>query len=161
MRTGKWTIRTSAFRLNHAREFGYEAGAKPAVPQELVAFRARPDFRLVEVSGVPSVDVTQTTFPAKWRDLPVYRWDNKSAFQLEERMRGMGLQKPEGLRITRELWLDENGHGLVFRDHISGRMQQIWRLDIAKNQDLGSVRSDGQGQLITLNPQNEIGRAHV
>ena len=33
-------------------------------------------------------------------------------------------------------------------------MQQIWRLDAADGQDLGSVRSGGQGQLITRNPQN-------
>ena len=154
VRTGKWIIRTSAFRLNHAAEFAYAPDAKPAVDQELIAFRALPDFRLLEVNGVPSIDVSQTTFPAKWRDLPVYRWDNKTPFRLDERMRGMGLQKPEGLSIARELWLDENGHGLVFRDHITGHMQQIWRLDIAKDQDLGSVRSNGQGQLITRNPQS-------
>ena len=32
-------------------------------------------------------------------------------------------------------------------------MQQIWRLDAAAGQELGSVRADGQGQLITRNPQ--------
>jgi len=82
----------------------------------------------------------------------VYNWENKSPFQLEERMRGMGLQKPEGLRINRDLWLDENGHSLVFRDRIAGNMQQIWRLDAAENQELGAVRSNGQNQLITKNP---------
>ncbi len=70
-------------------------------------------------------------------------------------MRGMGDQKPAGLTIARELWLDENGRGLTFRDHITGAMQQIWRLDAAAGQDLGSVRSGGQGQLITRNPQND------
>lgn len=68
-------------------------------------------------------------------------------------MRGMGLQKPEGLTIRRELWLDQDGGGLTFRDHITGSMQQIWRLDAAATQELGSVRADGQGQLITRNPQ--------
>lgn len=32
-------------------------------------------------------------------------------------------------------------------------MQRLWRLDAAEGQDLGSVRSGGQGQLITRNPQ--------
>ncbi|MBK8475040.1 MAG: hypothetical protein IPL39_01675 [Opitutaceae bacterium] len=154
VRAGKWTLRADAFRFDNPKDFRFAPGAKPAVEEELVAFRASPDFRVVEIVGAPAIDVSQTTFPEKWRDLPVYRWETKAAFQFEERMRGMGQQKPEGLRIARELWLDENGGGLTFRDRISGTMQQVWRLDAAPGQDLGSVRSGGQGQLITRNPRN-------
>jgi hypothetical protein len=154
VRAGKWTIRADAFRSDNPKEFHYAAGAKPAAAEQLVAFRSRPDFRMVEIAGASSIDVSQTTFPDKWRELPVYRWDTATPFRLEERMRGMGLQKPAGLSIAREWWLDENGAGLTFRDVITGQMQQIWRLDAAPGQDLGSVRSSGQGQLITRNPQN-------
>jgi len=154
VRTGKWTLRADAFRFDNPKEFRFGPDAKPAVAEQLVAFRARPDFRVVEIVGAPSIDVSQTTFPEKWRELPVYRWDTATPFRLEERMRGMGEQKPAGLTIARELWLDENGRGLTFRDHLTGAMQQIWRLDAAPGQDLGSVRSGGQGQLITRNPQN-------
>ncbi len=154
VRPGKWTLQLDAFRLDNPKEFRYGPEAKPAVADELIGFRARPDFRIVEIAGATSVDVSQTTFPDKWRNLPVYRWDTASPFRIEERMRGMGVQKPEGLSIARALWLDESGHGLTFRDQINGRMQQIWRLDAAQGQDLGAVRSGGQGQLITRNPQN-------
>ena len=154
VRAGKWTVRADTFRFDNPKEFGYAQGAKPAVAEELVAFRARPDFRIVEIAGAASIDVSQTTFPEKWRELPVYRWDTATAFRIEQRMRGMGDQKPAGLTIARELWLDEDGRALTFRDHITGAMQQIWRLDAAEGQDLGSVRNGGQGQLITRNPQN-------
>ena len=154
VRTGKWTLQVDAFRLDDSKEFRYAPDARPAVANQLIAFRARPDFRMVEIVGAPSIDVSQTTFPEKWRNLPVYRWDTASPFRIEERMRGMGLQKPEGLNIARALWLDESGRGLTFRDQINGHMQQIWRLDAAPGQDLGAVRSGGQGQLITRNPQN-------
>jgi hypothetical protein len=154
VRAGKWTVSLSAFRLDHPARVGYAAGAKPVAAEQLVAFRAQPDFRLVEIVGLPSIDVSQISFPDKWRQLPVYRWETATPFQIEERMRGMGLQKPEGLKIERELWLDQNGGGLTFRDHITGTMQQIWRLDAAEEQDLGSVRMRGEGQLITRNPQN-------
>jgi hypothetical protein len=154
VRTGKWTITASAFRLDNPPEFRYAPDAKPASAEELVAFRAKPDFRMVDITGSPSIDVSQTTFPSAWREYPVYRWDTATAFILSERMRGMGLQAPQGLTINRTLWLDENGAGLTFRDHITGSMQQIWRLDAAEGQDLGSVRSNGQGQLITRNPEN-------
>jgi hypothetical protein len=154
VRAGKWTVQAVAFRLDDPKEFQFAPDPKPAVTEELVAFRARPDFRTVEILGSPSIDVSQTTFPEKWRDLPVYRWDTATPFRLEQRMRGMGDQKPAGLTVSREWWLDEDGRGLTFRDRISGSMQQIWRLDAADGEDLGSVRSGGQGQLITRNPQN-------
>jgi len=152
VRAGKWTVSVDAFRLDNPAGFRY--AAKPAAAEELVAFQSRPDFRMVEITGSPSIDVSQTTFPDPWREFPVYRWDTATPFTIAERMRGMGLQTPQGLTIARTLWLDENGRDLTFRDHINGTMQQIWRLDAAEGQDLGSVRSNGQGQLITRNPQN-------
>ena len=154
VRAGKWTVQTVAFRLDDPKEFRFAPEPKPAVAEELVAFRARPDFRTVEILGSPSIDVSQTTFPEKWRELPVYRWDTSTPFRLEQRMRGMGDQKPAGLVVSREWWLDEDGRGVTFRDRIHGAMQQIWRLDAAEGEDLGSVRSGGLGQLITRNPQN-------
>jgi hypothetical protein len=154
VRSGKWTLQLSAFRLDHPTEIAFAKGAKPSAAEQLVAFKAQPDFRLVEITGLPAVDVSQTPFPDRWREFPVYRWDTGAPFRMEERMRGMGLQKPDGLGISRELWLDQDGGGLTFRDRITGRMQQIWRLDAAKGQELGSVRADEQGQLITRNPQS-------
>ncbi len=154
VRAGKWTVRLDAFRLNSPAEVQFAKEAKPAVEEVLVAFRSKPDFRIVEITGIPSIDVSQTTFPREWRDLPVYRWDTATPFKIEERMRGMGSQKPQGLHIAREFWLDETGLAFTFRDHLTGNMQQTWRLDAAPGQDLGSVRASGEGQLITKNPQN-------
>jgi hypothetical protein len=151
-RAGKWILHAEAFSLQAAREFRFAPDVTPAVAQELVAFKAVPGFRSLELTGVPSVDVSQTTFPQRWRDLPLYRWDTKNAFQIEERMRGMGRQQIPGLNITRRLWLDENGRGLTFRDQISGTQQTLWRLDSAPGQQLGSVRSGEEGQLVTKNP---------
>jgi len=155
VRAGKWTVRAIAFRFDNPKEFRFAEGAKPAVTEELLAYKARPDLRVAEISGAPSIDVSQTTFPAQWRDLPVYRWETNAVLRFEERMRGMGDQKPAGLALTREWWLDESGRALTFRDWLRGQRQQTWRLDAAEGQDLGSVRSRGQGQLITRNPQTQ------
>jgi len=154
VRPGKWAVRFSAFRIDNPKEFHFAADVKPAAPNELIAFRSRPDFRMVEIAGSPAVDVSQIAFPKQWRELPVYRWDTATPFRIEERMRGMGLQKPGGLAIAREWWLDENGRAFTFRDKLTGQMQEIWRLDAAAGQDLGSVRSNGEGQLITKSPVN-------
>ena len=154
VRAGTWTFRLDAFRLDNPREIQFARGTRKPVADELVAFRARPGFRVMEFVGPPAIDPSQSYFPKAWQGLPVYRWDVATTLKLVERMRGMGTQKPAGLTIVRELWLDEGGQGLTFQDHISGQMQQVWRLDAAEGQELGSVRSGGEGQLITRNPEN-------
>ncbi len=154
VRAGTWTLRLDAFRLDNPREIQFARGTRKPVADELVAFRARPEFRVVEIIGPPAIDPSQSYFPKAWQGLPVYRWDVATTVKLVERMRGMGTQKPAGLSIVREMWLDEGGQGLTFQDRISGQMQQVWRLDAAEGQELGSVRSGGEGQLITRNPEN-------
>ena len=154
VRAGKWTIRVDAFRTTDLDEFRFAPDATPITDQELIGFKADSGFRTAELQGIQAIDVTQTTFPAKWRDLPVYQWATSSSFRLTETMRGMGLQRPEGLRVERRFWLDEDGKGLTYRDRIQGQMQQIWRLDVAAGHELGAVRVDGQPQLITANPQS-------
>jgi len=154
VRAGKWTIRLDAFRTTDAGNIQFAQGVQPIVATELVGFRALPQFRMAELDGLQMVDVSQTTFPQKWRSLPVYQWQTDRPFRLVEKMRGMGLQKPEGLKINRVFWLDEDGAGLTFRDQINGTMQQIWRLDVAEGQDLGAAKIGGEAQLITANPDN-------
>ena len=153
VRAGKWTISARTFRTTNTSDVQFADGSEPITYLELIGFQAKPEFRLAEIEGLTTIDVTQTTFPDKWRRLPVYQWDTSAAFQVTEKMRGMGLQRPEGLRISRQFWLDEDGKYLTYQDRVSGRMQQIWRLDVADGQELGAVRVDGKGQLITSNPQ--------
>lgn len=153
VRPGKWTIQLESFRIDNPKEIKYAEGAKPATEDELIAFQSDPGFRMVDISGAPSVDVSQVQFPEQWKEFPVYRWNTATALTIEERMRGMGLQKPEGLRIVRSFWLGEDGKSITYQDKVAGKMQQIWRLDAAAGQDLGSVRAaDGKGLLITKNP---------
>ena len=81
-------------------------------------------------------------------------------------MRGMGTQRPEGVTVQRIWWLDDDGGAFTFRDHLTGQMQQHWRLDVTAGQQLGAVRSGGEGQLITRNPATgaagvELRRRHI
>ena len=131
---------------------------RPFSATELVGLKTDPGFRISQIEGLPMIDVAQTTFPTKWRDLPIYQWDTSKTFQLVEKMRGMGQQRPEGLTIHRRLWLDEDGTGLTFQDQLRGNMQQTWRLDIDDGHQLGAVRVDGEGQLITANPDTGSNR---
>ncbi len=153
VRAGKWKIMLHAFATQDLGEFHYAEGAKPLAATELVAFRAAPDFRVAQLEGVQQVDVNQTTFPQQWRSLPIYVWESGQPFKIVQKMRGMGDRKLSGLTINRQLWLDDDGRAFTFKDNLSGQQQQVWRLDIAPDSQLGAVRSDGAGQLITANPQ--------
>lgn len=153
VRAGKWTVTLSAYRTSPATSVGFAANVKPIAEQELVGLQVQSGFRLIEFSGIPAVDVAQTTFPADWRGFPVHQWTTAQPFQIEEKLRGMGLMKPPGLSITRRFWLDESGRQFTYQDELSGSGQQIWRLDAAEGHQLGAVKIGGEGQLITRNPE--------
>ncbi len=154
VRAGKWTVAVDAFRIDHPAQLRFGSGVALAAREALIAFKANPEFRLVDISGVQQVDAAQTTFPQDWRNFPVYRWELATPLEIVERLRGQGSEQPPGLGIQREFWLDDDGRALTFRDTITGKGQRIWRLDAAAGQDLGAVRSNGEGQLITRNPEN-------
>lgn len=154
VRAGKWQIGIDAFRAQQDGSIRHAAGRKPLAERELIAFQADPSLRVLELRGLVSVDVAQTTMPERWRRLPLWLWDTGQPFTLEEKMRGMGEQRPPGLRFEREFWLDEDGRGFTWRDRLSGTGQNTWRLDAAPGQELGSVKIDGEGQLITKHPQS-------
>lgn len=153
VRAGNWTIAIDAFRTTDLKEFRFPPGAEPTTEMELIGWKAQPSLRSAEIAGIQAVDVMQTTFPAEWRELPVYEWRTNTSFKLVEKLRGMGLLHPPGLNIERRFWLDDDGRGFTYRDSLSGQMQQIWRLDAADGVELGAVRIDGEGQLVTANPK--------
>jgi len=152
VRAGKWTVRINAFRTRQTDGVQFAEGVTAAAPTELIGFRANPQFRIAQIEGLPSIDVTQTSFPDYWKPYPVYLWDTTMPFELLQRMRGMGDSAPSGLTISRRLWLDEDGAAFTYEDNITGQAQRIWRLDVADQHTLGAVRIDAKGQLITENP---------
>jgi hypothetical protein len=157
VRAGKWTVALTAYRTSPVEKIAYTAGAKPLGAEELIALQNQPGFRLIEFRGVTAIDASQTTFPQKWRQLPIYQWPVAQPIEVVEKMRGMGQQKPPGLTIQREFWLDEDGSQMTYRDQLSGTGQQTWRLDAAAAHQLGAVKNGAQGQLITYNPKAATG----
>lgn len=153
LRAGRWTVVLRAFRTDPPAEIGFAEGATPSVPDQALAFRARPEFRQAEITGLPQIDVAQTQVPEEWRSLPVYRWETGASFQLVERVRGPGQRGISPITIQRSLWLDDDGKALTFQDRLSGPLREIRRLDVAQGHFLGSVVAGGEPQLITHNPE--------
>ena len=161
VRAGTWSVMVHAFRTTDPGEIRFPDGAEPVAATELVGLKVDPNFRVSQIEGLPTIDATMTTFPSNWRGLPVYQWDTAQSFQLLEKQRGMGDEAPEGLQIQRRFWLDEDGAALTYTDNLSGKMQRIWRLDVANQYDLGAVRIDGESQLITANPETDASGVEI
>ena len=154
VRAGTWRIRIDAFRTEDTREIAYASENQPTVASELIALQSRPELRATEFANATAVDVNLTTFPERWRSLPVFRWDTSAPLRWAVKDPGAGLQQPDRFRISRRLWLDEDGNGITFEDTIEGKCQAISRLDAAEGHQLEVVRIDGERQLITRNPDS-------
>lgn len=130
----------------------------PWAAEELWAWQAAPDLRVVEVEGVPSVDAAQTTLPREWQGLPAYRVRPGESMTLSERRRGDSEPAPDQLALQRTIWLDFHGGGATLLDQVTGKLTRSFRLEAAAPLALGRVAIDGKDQLIT---QRHTGGAGV
>lgn len=144
LRPGEWQLSV------HGR-FPEEVLQLDAPPDqtEVWSFQAVNALRLVELSGVPSIDPRQTLMPESWHELPAYRMEPGSRLSFTVRRHGDPQPEPNRLKISREAWLDFDGGGYTIRDHINGDMTSGWRLETVPQYRLGQVLLDGRPQFIT------------
>lgn len=152
VRPGTWQIRIDAFRTEDISQLAYADGVQPATSEELVAVQLRPEFRVIELADAVPVDVAMTTFPDRWRTLPVFRWETEQPLAWVVKDSGAGLRQPDRFEVHRRLWLDDDGNGITFEDTIRGECRELSRLDAADGSELAVVRIDGERQLITADP---------
>ncbi len=155
VRAGKWSVQIRAFRTTPPETIEYATGTTPIVAEEFISLQNQPSFRLIEFTEVQAIDAAQTTFPDRWKDYPLYLWDNTRPVRIIEKLRGMGVRKAPGLSVERSFWLDEDGSQMTFQDSVQGAGLRTWRLDAAQGQELGAVKVGGESQLITYNPTTE------
>ncbi|MEQ1826043.1 MAG: hypothetical protein ABL921_08850 [Pirellula sp.] len=155
VRSGKWNIQLDAFRTEDMLSLRFPDGAPPATSKELVGLRLRPSMRTVEVLSTPQLDPQLTNFPNEWRGLPIFEWKTDRELKWLAKTNEIGTKTTSALNIQRRLWLDEDGRGFTFQDHIQGQPNQVARLDVSESHELGVVRIDGEKQLITVNPETK------
>jgi len=154
VRAGTWRIRIDAFRTEDTREIAYASETRPTVAIELIALQSRPNLRATEFANATAVDVNLTTFPEQWRSLPVFRWNTSAPLRWVVKNAGGGMRQPDRFRMSRRLWVDENGKDITYEDTIEGECRAISRLDAAEGHQLEVVRIDGERQLITRDPDS-------
>lgn len=117
--------------------------------REIWAFQSRNHLRMVNITGVPAVDPTQTDVPEHWRRYPTFIMKPGAEMTFKEIRRGDPDPAPDQLNLKRTLWMDFDGRGFTIRDHISGRMSRQWYLAMNPPGQLGRIAVDGINQLIT------------
>jgi hypothetical protein len=152
VRPGSWTVEVAARSAGPVAAITSPPPSSlggPWAAEEVWVFDARPRLRLVEVSGAPAVDPTQTRLPDDWKKLPAFRLRPGETLRLAERRRGDRPPAPDQIELTRQLWLDFAGTGYTFADKLDGVLHGSWRLEMAPPARLGRVAIDGRDQLIT------------
>ncbi len=148
VRPGRWQIELLARSSADLSEIPFTA-RKDWPNEEVWAFNAAPQLRVVEIENLSALDPSQTNLPEDWRNLPAYRISQGQAMHFKLIRRGDPEPEPNQLNLTRKLWLDFDGTGYTVNDLITGRMTRGWRLNALPRTQLGKVMLDGQSQLIT------------
>lgn len=117
--------------------------------EEIWSFRARPELRLVEITGGTPMDPMQTSVPKQWRNLPAHRVMPGEGLSFKEIKRGDPQPAPDQLTLSRVLWLRFDGAGYSIKDTITGKKNTNWRLEMDPVIGLGRVAVDGTERFIT------------
>jgi len=149
-RTGEWLVTIEAMSTAPLSKITAPTPKEMWSDEELWVFEARPNLRLVEVSGQPSIDPRQTTLPESWRNWPAYSLAPGASLDFSEQGRGRSAQEGNSLKLNRTYWLDFDGKGATLRDQISGNLKTSRRLEMAAPYQLGRLSIDGEDQLITM-----------
>jgi hypothetical protein len=129
---------------------GTPAEAAPiTLSDEVWVFRARPQLRMATPEGLVAVDPQQTSLLEEWRKFPAFVARPGDTLKLTQTKRGDAEPAADRLSLSRDIWLDFDGHGLTMRDNIRGEMNGGWRLSMPKPATLGRASSQDTQQLIT------------
>jgi hypothetical protein len=133
------------------------AGEGPWAPEEIWSYGGNERLRLTAIETAVPIDPVQAGVPEEWRELPAFRLARGDAITIAERSRGLSSADANQLTLRRQLWLSFDHDSFVAADHITGTMQQAWRLDMANPYRLLNARQDEETMLITEGAQGRTG----
>ncbi|CAA6802251.1 MAG: Unknown protein [uncultured Thiotrichaceae bacterium] len=155
VRPGNWEINLTSYHPDIVESLSLTRNGEGLPTQELWVFQAHPALRLTEISGAPAVDSRQTRLPQDWHRFPAYLVDVGKTMQIKTLQRGSASPEPNRLSLKRQMWMDFDGEGFTIKDAIQGTMTKGWRLVVAPEMELGSVRIDNEPQFITVLDKGE------
>jgi hypothetical protein len=149
LRAGHWVVSMPSRDVARAASLKMVRVDEHWPENEIWSFAENRTLRTVKVEGADSIDPQQTKIPDEWKALPAYLMTEKNSLTIKEEFRGDPQPEQNQLSLQRELWLDFDGEGYTIKDHITGVMNQGWRLSMLPGYELGRATLNGQPQLIT------------
>lgn len=149
LRPGRWQIDILARAPKEMSSLPFKTDNKDWPQNEIWAFEAKPQLRVVEIENLSAIDPSLSNLPADWKHLPAYSIKPGQAMSFKLIRRGDPEPEPNQLNLTRRLWLDFDGSAYTANDSITGKMTRGWRLNALPETHLGKVSLDGDSQLIT------------
>lgn len=114
--------------------------------EELWGFEARPNHRVVSISGVPSVDLSLTNSP--FQDVPGFIVTSQNVLELVEQQTTDVTASDGFFRVDRDLWLGFDGEHFVVEDRLSAELEQERRL--TTHYTPGKIVDGQRARLITF-----------
>lgn len=158
VRTGEWTVQARARVTGQPSTFTPQKQTPEWPDEEVWVFQENPMLRQVSVNAPSTIDPAQTELPAAWRQLPAFLVRDGDALNLTEQQRGDTSPAADNLALVRQIWLDFDGSGYTFRDHLTGGISRAMRLSMAGGYQPGRADVNGEPQLITrLGTSEKVG----
>jgi hypothetical protein len=147
---GERTVRVKSRFVEPEARMAMERSDSLWPAEEIWTFAAHPEIRIVELSGAPLIDPSQSGLPEEWKTLPAYRLSPGDTLRLDEKQRGDSLPQAGTLDLSRQMWLDFDGQGFTWKDRCSGRLYRRSRLEMRPGLELGRAELNGQPMMITV-----------
>ncbi len=151
---GEWDIVLRARANVLPSQLQRNAVTAPWPQDEIWSFANNEALRAVSFDGGIAVDPQQVDVPPQWSSFAAQRVSDSTTITLTERARGTQDTRNH-LNWQRDLWLRFNGDRFAFVDHISGSMQDGWRLNVQKGVQLLNADVNGVAQPITQIAAND------
>lgn len=151
LRPGDWTLRLDARGTAPLGKLAFHAAPAPWPQQEVWSYADAPELRTTRAARPHAIDPAQADVPDDWRNLPAFVMAAGATLDVEQRARGRGANAGDQLTLTRGLWLDFDGRGLTAEDHLTGKLLDADRLDVAApwTLDAASLGDNAQPLLVT------------
>ncbi len=157
LRPGRFTLMLEARGPAVAQAITRPEAAAPWPAEEVWSFQGVDRLRVAAPEGAESIDPAQANVPGQWQAFPAFRLPAGGSLAVGERSRALANPDDNQLELSRQIWLDFNHDGYTVTDHINGRLNRDWRLDMAPPYLLESARAGEQNLLVTAAPDDASG----
>lgn len=149
VRSGEHQLTIMARATPSASPIAVPEGEGAWADEEIWSYGSNDRLRITALEGAPPIDPVQAGVPEDWRGVSAFRLPRGATVTIAERSRGLSSADAHRLSLQRNLWLTFDHDDFIAADHITGTMQQGWRLDMLAPYRLLNAKRTDEMMLIT------------